>query len=477
MKRDFKGEFYLPGKQNKLSGKLIADSSKNKILLHLFTDKYLTGETIIFNKINHFIENHFEIIHCDAIANELSLIDSSLIGFEVISTHMFKITYEVSFIFENVHISNLNDLSIINAKLHFSYLKTFFNACEVINKDNPKEEYLHVSDPLIITENLIFKLEDKVQQKQPNFDGGYNLHYSKSIMFEYKVGVCLETLLKDVYNFSSLLTFTTNKPINFVFRFITIESSSVEKTNHYFKLKNEQSLCYLTHFPRNNSKNEIKNDLHQNHMLFSKWHFSDLELHKFIAKWFNNKQFKPIYDFFIDSNNWFSGNNIVLSNVMFNNKFLNVIQGLESYFDLLDVDFISDNDTFTKNRQKILNKIDNDDLRTWLRKNLKFPRSHKLVDKLTFFANRYDYIFKRIDNIESFVVEYPIDAAEYRNKLSHGKIEQTFQGENFDKIYSFSKILLCFCILESIGFESKDIERIFRSNIFINDEIRNVQYS
>jgi len=160
---------------------------------------------------------------------------------------------------------------------------------------------------------------------------------------------------------------------------------------------------------------------------------------------------------------------------MFNNKFLNVIQGLESYFDLQDLAFISDNETFTKNRQEILNRVDDINLKTWLTKNLKFPRSHKLVDKLIFFTNRYDYIFKKVEYLELFATEYPISATEYRNKLSHGKIEQTFQGENFHKIFSFSKILLCFCILESIGFETRDIESICKNNVFINDELRNVK--
>ncbi len=476
MKRDFSGEFFLPGSKNKLSGKLIADDDKNKILLYLYTDKHLSGEIIIFNKLGSSNDNHFEIIHCDAISNELSIINSRLRGIETISIHMFKITYEANFILENVHISNLKDLSIINAKLNFSYLKAFFNAWEFINKDDPKEEYIHFSEPSPIRDNLVYKQEDKVQQKLSNFDGDYHLQYSKSIIFEYKIGVGLEELLRDIYNFSSMLAFATNKPINFTFRSIILENKNVEKTNYHFQLQNEQSLCYIIHFPKNNSKNEIKNELHQNYMFFSKWQFSDSELHKFIRNWFNNRQLKPIYDFFIDSNNWFSGNNIVLSNVMFNNKFLNVIQGLESYFDLQDVTFINDNETFTKNRQEILNKIDNIDLKTWLTKNLKFPRSYKLVDKLTFFVNRYDYIFKKVNNIEDFISEYPITATEYRHKLSHGKIEQTFQGENFHKIYSFSKILLCFCILESIGFKPYDIESICSTNVFISDELGNVQH-
>lgn len=474
-KRDFKGEFYLPGTLNKLSGILTADSEKSKILLCLYTEKHLSGETIIFNKLDHRNDNHFEIIHCDAIGNELSLINSRLRGIESISFHMFKITYEVNFILENVHITNLNDLSIITAKLNFSYLKAFFNAWEFINKDDPKEEYLHLSEPSTVRDNLVFKLEDRVQQKLSNFDGDYHLQYSKSIIFEYKVGVGLEEILIDIYNFSSMLSFTTNKPISFIFKSIILENKNVEKTNYHFQLQNEQSLCYITHFPRNNSKNEIKDELHQNFMFFSKWQFSDSQLNKFIANWFNNRQLKPIYDFFIDSNNWFSGNNIVLSNVMFNNKFLNVIQGLESYFDLQDLAFISDNETFTKNRQEILNRVDDDDLKTWLTKNLKFPRSHKLVDKLTFFTNRYDYIFRKVKYLELFASEYPIAATEYRHKLSHGKIEQTFQGENFHKIFSFSKILLCFCILESIGFEPRDIESICKTNVFINDELRNVK--
>ena len=54
-----------------------------------------------------------------------------------------------------------------------------------------------------IKENLIYKLEDKVQQKLTNFDGSYHLEYSKSIIFEYEQEI--KEIKKQIENENQIL--------------------------------------------------------------------------------------------------------------------------------------------------------------------------------------------------------------------------------------------------------------------------------
>ena len=473
MNKEYKGDWYLPESKEKIPGKLIINSNLKKITLELYTNIYLTGEPIIYNNIETTNQNQFELILGDS-QQKTTLNNCVFRSASSIGKNLHKITYEVEFIFLNIHLIKISDLKIYKAEVEYPYLSTFFDGWESIKDFDDKTESNIKSKPISITEKLELILVNKYYKKITKLGEGFEMKYSKSIIFQYSDGETFNEVIRSLYKFSKLLSFTTKEDTYFNLNNIKIPLEQVESYDRYCFIEEDLCQTSIINFSHHRHSEIDKTSLHQNFMLFSKWTFGEKELNHLIKMWFNNKQLIPIYDFYIDSNNWFKGKSIILSNVMFNNKFLNLIQGLESYYDIKDPVFIKDNDTFTKNRQKLTNEIKDIELKNWALKNIKFPKTPTLTDKLDYFITKFDEIIKRINGIESFIENFSTEATRYRHELSHGRIEMTYQGQEFHKIYSFSKVLLCFCILESLNITNDGIKKICSSNFHLNREFEKI---
>ncbi|REH56035.1 hypothetical protein C7448_10163 [Tenacibaculum gallaicum] len=473
MNKEYKGDWYLPKSKEKIPGTLIVNSSIKKITLELFTNTYLTEEPIIYNKIETTNQRQFELILGDT-QQKTTLHNCVFRSASSIGKHLHKITYEVEFVFLNIHLTKVSDLRIHKVEVKYPYLSTFFDGWESTKDFDDKIESNIKSKPISITEKLELILVDKYYKKTTKLGEGFEMKYSKSIIFQYSSGETFNEVIRNLYKFSKLLSFTTKENAYFNLNSIIIPLEQVESYNKYCLINEGLCQTSIINFSHHRHSDVNKTSLHQNFMLFSRWTFEEKELNHLIKMWFNNTQLTPIYDFYIDSNNWFKRKSIILSNVMFNNKFLNLIQGLESYYDIKDPDFIKDNDTFTKNRQKLTNEITDNELKNWALKNIKFPKTPSLTDKLEYFITKFNEIIKQIKGIDSFIQNYSIEATRYRHELSHGRIEMTYQGQEFHKIYSFSKVLLCFCILESLNITNDRIKRICSSNFHLNREFEQI---
>lgn len=474
MENIYNGEWYLPEKQTILPGKLIIDNDKKTIILNLYCENFLNGDKIIMKNSN--IVN-YEMILGD-VHEIISLYQCHFMRLQRIGNSLYKLSYRIEYVFFNVHISKISDLLINKAEVVFPFLSSFFDGYSSFKDlNNIENSATTTSNPMKISESLEILLIDKYYKKFKKFDGNYEVKYSKFIEFSYTKEQNFQEILKSLFTFSTLLSFVTKKPINYKLQKLKIKLKNINKFDHNFEVVDDLYPIYIANFSLNSSNKEFDNDLHQNDMMFSKWQFSDEELNQFIQKWYQNSNLATIYDFYIDSNNWFEGKSVILSNVMYNNKFLNLAQALESYFDNLNIDIITSNEEFTQKRQLALNFITDNELKKWVNKNLKYPKSINYVDKLEFLVDKFREIFEENEILNDFSREFPIIAKDYRHKLSHGRIEKTYQGEHFDKIYSFSKILMCFCILESIDMNKKDIKRICKTNYYLYNQLQAIKTS
>jgi len=473
MNKEYKGDWYLPKNKDKISGKLIINSELKKITLELYTNIYLTEEPIIYNKFETTNQRQFELITGET-SKKITLFNCIFRSASSIGKHLHKLTYEVEFVFLNIHLSKITDLKIHKVEVKYPYLSTFFDGWESIKDFDDKAESNIKSKPISVTEKLELILVDRYYKKITKLGEGFEMKYSKSIVFQYSNGETFNHVIRNLYKFSKLLSFTTKEIAYFDLKSIFIPLEQIKNHDKYCLISNGLCQTSVINFSHHRHSEIDKTFLHQNFMLFSKWTFDEKELNHLIKMWFNNIQLIPIYDFYIDSNNWFKGKSVILSNVMFNNKFLNLIQGLESYYDIKDPDFMKDNDTFTKNRQKLTNEIKDVELKKWALKNIKFPKTPTLIHKLDFLITKFNGVIKLINGIDSFIEKYSIEATRYRHELSHGRIEMTYQGKELDKIYSFSKVLLCFCILESLNISNNGIKKICSSNEYLKREFKKI---
>lgn len=474
MTEDYTGEWYLPQNENILSGILKMDGDLEKTTLELYSKIYFTGEEIISNDYKISNQKYFELI-LGGSRQKFTLYHCMFRRAEPIGESLSKLTYEVEFVFYDIHLFTISGLKIFKANIEYPFLSPFFDGWGApIHLDNRSEQTVEYSASIPINEKLNLKIVNEYQKRIKGIDSGYEMKYSKSIQFEYTNGELLDDVFKDFYKVSKLLSFATNKDICFKINYFMLSIDQIESYDEGYVIRNNLFPSHIRNFSHHKTCDFSKKYLHQNFMFFSKWTFDEKELNNIIKAWFTNNDLRPIYDFYIDSNNWFKDKNVILSNVMYNNKFLNLVQGLESYYDILDPQFQANNEEFTQNRQEVINRIGDVTLGRWVNSHLRFPRTPTLDYKLDFLIQKFNDVITGINRIEPFIENYSIEAKEYRHKLSHGRIDKTYQGPNFKKIYSFSKVLLCFCILESLDIPNERIVKICKSNMYLHWEFEKI---
>ena len=466
------GEWYLPDSEIKIPGKLITDDNAKKIFLKLYTPITFSGKEL---KVNKRIDKNGEDAYYEKIignrlssvtARYITLYSCSFKNCPIISDKLYELTYQVQFVFNYVHLKNLLFKSV---SIDFPFLKTFYDGWEdefdELQEKEP-EEYRKYGNVIDINSNFSIKTVD-LKWKQLKKRKGYEIKYSKHLEFHYKESVDIESVYKDCNYFTNILEFTTRKKLSFIIKDASIElRNTIGNYNTSILVNDKDESRDYTYTSITSVLNFQKEPFldrfgwTQGYMIFSRWTESQEELNRIIKKWFNNEKLMPIYDFYIDSYNWFKGK-VTLSNVMYNNKFLNLIQALEGYYDYLDPIYINTNEMFVGERQKVINSLNDSHLKTWVMLNSKYPKQPTIASKLKHLCDKFNKILNPLFIGHTYIDDYPASAKEYRNKLSHGKINTTYQGPELEGLFKFSQLLLCICIMNSLEMTKyKIIERI-----------------
>jgi hypothetical protein len=190
-------------------------------------------------------------------------------------------------------------------------------------------------------------------------------------------------------------------------------------------------------------------------MVISRWTYSQEEINQVIINWYNNEKFFNIYEYYLDSNNWMQGTDARLSNVMFNNRFLNLIQALEDYyrehFEVIRTG--ADRQLFEEKKENILSQITDSSLKQWLNNTFKFTKFPSLEEKLSTIIDNLSLELSSLFN-DTSLNEFPMSATNFRNSLSHGKSKEINQGIRLHEDYFIAQVLLGVCILKTLGIQS-----------------------
>ena len=232
------------------------------------------------------------------------------------------------------------------------------------------------------------------------------------------------------------------------------------------------TLIYFDNFSYVNNQDVYKDGMHQNNMLFSKWQLDKDSLNSIIIEWYKSNNFNHIYDMYLDSHNWFEGTDAVLSNVMYNNRCLNLIQGLEDYHRRqieCSKKEKSEYDSkrvleFNQNKKEALKLVnDNSKIKKWLNDTLNLkPKESSLKERLLWLIEKSNPILLELFKGEDQFSIFPNFAKEYRDMLSHGNQENTFLGNDFDRLFLMSQLLLTICILKSLKIDDSSITKLIK---------------
>ncbi len=382
-----------------------------------------------------------------------------------ISELLHKITYTIGILVKFAHFNRLEDIIVKNVRVRYPYLSSWYDGWESSSDDQLIDTEKKEIQTIQIKPSLNLMFEDiKVDNK-----ARIRLKYDKLANFEYVDGEKFEASRKDLYKFARLLKLATSKEINFEILSITV-STAYAIDGFPLATKNGDVVCSITTFAYGRYDSKASDWIHQNSMIFSRWKVSSNVLDAAVKSWFETNSFSHIYDYYIDSNTWPKNNIFVITNVMYNNKFLNLIQALEAYHYQLNETYSPDNTAFVLARQRALNMLDNNS-REWVKKHLKFPKDFKLQDRLCSLISRHKKVIEYFLGDSKYLQFFPEDAKEFRNKLSHGNLSETYQGDYFQDVLRTAQFLLCLCIMESLRMEDIIIINALRYNYKLADDL------
>lgn len=475
------GLWHLPNSKTKIPGKLFVDNSKNSIILKLYTKSYLSGSVFEFASTKRKDE-YIEIILGD-IRNgplgDVTLYGCSFARLAPIAGDLYELHYRIQFIFNYVHILKRSHLKFNYVEVLFPNSDNFFNGWESVNREesNSKNEYVKITNNLKINKQLNIDVVD-TRRETVSMSKDYEIKHSNHLTFNYTDTIDIDVIYKDCNTFQKLMEFSGRRSLAFIiknakteFKYVNGErqlQNLVRKNTEDERDKMAHTYIY-SRLTLNQEPFENTSKLNQNWLLFSDWTESKQSLNNLITNWFKNESLHPIYEFYLDTVDW--GKNGAISNVNFNNRYLNLMQGLEAYYDFLNPDYQYKNENFIVERQKVYDALESKELKRWVGNHLKFPKQANFSDKLKFLCEKYMSILSNLNTNSQLIESYSYKAKEYRHKLSHGKINKTFQGKDLHSLYGFSQVLLCICILDSIGMEHIKIADRINSNPDINRQI------
>lgn len=450
----------MPGKQ-KFPGQLVIDQKKETIHLEIYGPMYIEGVTI--NR-NVYPEHFHTMILGDY--PTCTLYDCHWAGTKELGKDLYRITYRVEYVFTGFHFAD-PEIPIRGGTFEFAHLGTWYDGSEFLDKLEGKQglfvageaitQNVLREDEIQINPELTLVLWDEVTKRIVELSISYRVEYDKFIRFQYGTSVPFNRLLKDAITFLKLLSFCFGKPLNLFMIYAYADKAKISGPEDSDPFgQSDKQLLHVNNYTLMEGREVRKHNYHSRHLAVSGLTLSKDELHQVIIRWFANENLYGVYEYYLDSNNWFSDTKAVLSHVMFNNRFLNLIQGLEAYYN----EFYprkktipqAEQQLFKDNKKAVIDLIQDETLKVWLEQSLTPRKARELslkekLDRLiSDLTPDLKDVFKKVS-----LSEFSQSAGKFRNQLSHGGNQEIDLGVRLHEEYYIAQVLLGVCILRSLG--------------------------
>jgi hypothetical protein len=422
----------------------------------------------VYNSGNHDYEfqSYHKIIHIEECGNYFTFFSC-----QSITKSNIKVSYKVEGYFRDVLINSLESIKVKKYSVQLpKYLNCIFESKEFIEDD------LNYSYEYLCKINNNFSIQYKSSIKKSKI-GNYSVSYELFILldFIYVEEVDLEIVYNDLNILKQFFDFNSGIK-NYIepSSIIIINNEDIKVSDRILNSFEEQNHLHLSLFNNRffiNTIDDKKKLAGYNFRAFFNFRNEKEEIFRVIKKWYENEKYRVVFQYYIDCNDWLQGSNRLISNVMFNNKFLNVIQALENYHRITfgdETKNIGYDTDFSKNLNSlnlILKNENNEELKKWICNKLKGINKEKreftLIERLEKIKESCD-IMKDIDF--SFSSK---KTKKKRDSLSHGNINDIFQGRELDVYYNYSLLLLLFSIFKTLEINRQEIECLFNINLQI----------
>ncbi|MFT5846322.1 MAG: hypothetical protein ACJARX_001111 [Psychroserpens sp.] len=458
-KRPFKNTCKLANSSKEFAIEIIEDDSDNIEIEIIDINEYYNDE---FSYLSTY-----ELVHAN-FHDRLY----TFYGCNRKSSNRFKSRYKVEGYFEGRHVVSLDQLLV--KSYTFSIPRPLLKIFET-DFNNRKLDDLY-EESIEINSNFKIKYRSSLVKNLSDVNNFSYKHYlSSSFQFLFQEGVKLTEVFNYLNIFKQFLDFNISSEVSLIpSQLIICKNDAVSELD--FKLKHphnnlaENKVFMYTKTWRFKSNSKIDDkilDKKSNNAFFSDYGLNDKYIFKILKTWYNKEIYRTTYYFYIDSNDWLHNAGRFLSNVMFNNRFLNMIQALENFHKVHFNEEKVDNEDYNKNTGKYLNKLDkylrdHIDLNEWVRflsSRIKAKIDITLVQRLNRLLTYTEDV-----TFEVNFIDYSVDAKNFRHNLSHGDLDEINLGGNLELRYYQSKYLLLCCILKSLNLPIDLTNRVIQNN-------------
>lgn len=436
----YAGEWWLEQENIRLSGRLTLSEDRKQIKLQVFGCNYIDGTYIEeINSERQRPKCYHEVIFGN-VRGKLMLYQCNLSGTKLIGKGLYQIDYIVAYAFLDHSIEDSKALLvkagefIYPAFKSFMYTDNYFGPQSKSTQDSSLEENTAIIE---IKENLKIKFQERRREyiKSPIDEINY-----WSVLFIYDTPVRFDTLVEDGIYFKKLIEFSYGSHCN------------CQLPNVWFEMSNPSQVWNTS---LNKGENVSQQSRASYHMLLSDNNFDDRNgMIRAIRLWFKYQRVSTIFDLYIDSNYWLDKSEQKLSSVMYNNRFLNIVQALESFHRVTFSSQKPNISKFNDRKDAVLSLFkggeEQRELKQWLNNNLNPPKEINLKSRLNHLVKWLKPEIDRWFTNQSTIEHFAWYASAMRNVLSHGMHRQTKPPKELRLFMITGQVLLAACILKAL---------------------------
>lgn len=476
--KEHSGEWFIPEIRLMLSGVLIIDSQEYNQKLKLFSKVDFEGLDL---KNGHPKDVYKTIFGNCEFDSQITLSDCRFQSLKKVGENLYELVYLASMSFFGGLFKDADNLEINELTCRFPYLSSWYDTNRIYfgtGSFNDSTDWMkpsfaldELNDEIIINENLTIVIERRYDDLNLGDTRKLSQEVSHFVHFKSKIPRSLNDFIKSAHIFMQLIKLSTGKLMYIDFVSCIPHKDEIQAFDKHFLSKSlgEEDYDYvfisITNFNKIHKRELIKSDyIHQGNMLFYGGSKENKRLKEIIIRWFNAyEKISSVYNIFLDTFEWFQNTDALLTEVMFNNRFVNLIQAIENYYSISEADKIRVIEKELENKkQKIIESIPDKNDKDWLKSNI---HCHMILkDKLK------DLLGNKIVLISNEIFENPRKRNVFieiiknnRNRLSHGENREISIDKLFD-YYHKTLIILISCILDSLNFSQQEIkENLFRT--------------
>lgn len=385
-----------------------------------------------------YIKSNEIILGLNSEGKDITLHNCTFIGRSIlIEKDITILKYRVSFIFVGFHFEKKEDIEFKSISVNYHHLN------EWIGISGIKQETELTSEGRLKELNYNYNPPDKIKVNHGDFclEIGWDLN-SKFNPYELKVrqtsfikielqnSASFDYFLNILYNIQNLLSLGLRKAT-----FPLIMEGKNEKFYYNLVLKEGKVYPNIKIFYSALGENEDKNSIGLNQILFS---YGDIDVYfeNCLNNWFDKKEdLEPVYRLYFAT--------MYNSSMFLQNKFLNLIQALESYHRIIYGGKYCTDEEYKEIYMKMLGSITDDigsDFREKLESYLKYSHEYSLKKRLKLIIKVLQgngiYINPSYYKKDLLIS----DLSEIRNELTHNdKISE--KSKDFIKMSEYVEIM------------------------------------